>query len=126
MAENDLLTIANALVNHCRAGTEREGLATLYADDAVSVEPAEMQEGAGRETRGLNAIQAKHDWWDSATEVHSFEASDPLLHGDDRFAVIFKADFTMKDGAHRMKTEEVAVYHVTDGKIVREEFFFTM
>jgi ketosteroid isomerase-like protein len=48
---------------------------------------------------------------------------DPFLHGDDRFAVIFDIDATEKATGQRMPMREVAVYHVADGRIVREEFF---
>jgi hypothetical protein len=35
-------------------------------------------------------------------------------------------DFTFKPQNKRMQMEEVAVYKVADGKIVYEEFFYTM
>jgi ketosteroid isomerase-like protein len=56
-------------------------------------------------------------------EVHSAEVEGPFLHGDDRFAVIFDIDATDKASGQRMPMREVAVYHVADGRIVREEFF---
>lgn len=123
MFDDQLTQIATALVAHCKAGTERQGLTDLYAPDAVSVEAAAMGE-MGRVTEGAAGIQGKHDWWDANAEVHEFEVQGPFLHGDDRFALIFKIDVTMKDSGERMPMEEVAIYSVADGKIVREEFYY--
>ena len=50
--------------------------------------------------------------------------SDPMLHGPDRFAVIFELDATMKATGTREAMKEVALYTVKGGKIVREEFFY--
>lgn len=116
------LEIANELVAGCREGRERANLDRLYAEDAVSVEAADM--GGGRETRGLAAIHGKHDWFDAMAEVHSGSVEGPFHHGDDRFAVIFEVDVTMKDTGTRSLMREVAIYHVKGGKIVREEFFY--
>ncbi|MGF1447161.1 MAG: SnoaL-like domain-containing protein [Pikeienuella sp.] len=120
----ELKTIAEALVAHCRNHTEAEGLETLYAADAVSVEAAAMPGAESRELVGLDAIKGKHAWWNNTMDVHSGTTSDPFLHGDDRFAVIFEADVTNKETGQRSQMKEVAVYTVANGKIVREEFFY--
>ncbi|WP_316013997.1 nuclear transport factor 2 family protein [Roseobacter sp. HKCCA0434] len=114
--------IGKQLVAHCRAGTEAEALATLYAPDVVSVEAADA--GNGREVQGIDAIRGKHEWWAENFEVHGGSVSDPMPHGDDRFAVIFGIDATHKASGTRETMDEVGVYHVKDGKIVREEFFY--
>ncbi|MGL6210213.1 MAG: SnoaL-like domain-containing protein [Paracoccaceae bacterium] len=119
-----LSEIANELVAGCRENRTRENLDKLYSADAVSVEPTDM--GSGRETHGLAGIHGKHDWWENTQIVHSFETDGPYLHGDNSFAVIFDADSEDKTSGQRMKFREVAIYHVADGKIVREEFFFNM
>lgn len=115
-----LADIAAALVEGCRTGAETANLDRLYAPDAVSVEPRDM--GEGREAAGLDAIRAKHAWWVQNAVVHGAEVEGPMLHGDDRFAVIFRVDVTMF--GERSQTTEVAVYTVADGRIVREEFFY--
>ena len=98
MFDETLVTTAKALVDHCRNGTESEGLATIYAEDCVSVEAAKMEEdGMGPVFEGLDAIKAKHDWWNGNTEVHSASTDGPYIHGTDRFGVIFDMDVTMKD-----------------------------
>ena len=118
-----LKEIADELVAGCRENRAKENLAKLYAPDAVSVEAMAM-EGMERETRGLDAIRGKHEWWESAHEVSGASVSDPFPHGDDRFAVIFEVQGKVKETGEAFDMREVAVYHVANGKIVREEFFY--
>ncbi len=125
MSRDAMIATAGKLVAHCRAGTERQGLAELYDPDAVSVEAAAMPGSGSAETHGLKGIEGKHDWWDSAMEVHSASTDGPYPHGDDRFAVIFEFDSTDRASGQRNKMKEVAVYTVNPaGKIIREEFFY--
>lgn len=121
----DLKDLANALVDGCKTGRESENLDKLYAEHCVSVEPVDG-DGQGRERAGLEAIKGKHAWWADNFTVHSADVRGPYLHGDDRFSVIFQMDAEMKATGQRWDMEEVAVYHVADGKIVREEFFYNM
>ncbi|MGL5012448.1 MAG: SnoaL-like domain-containing protein [Paracoccaceae bacterium] len=115
--------IADALVAGCREGRERENLDVLYAPDAVSVEAMDMGDGAV--TEGLAGIHGKHDWWEANHEVRDATVAGPFMHGDDRFAVIFGMEGTNKASGETFKMQEVAVYHVANGKIVREEFFYS-
>ncbi|MEP1355058.1 MAG: nuclear transport factor 2 family protein [Tateyamaria sp.] len=114
--------IANALVAGCRSGDTKPNLDRLYSEDAVSVEPVDY--GDGRAAQGLDAIKGKHDWWDSAFEVLGGSISDPMPHGDDRFAVIFEMQTKNKETGAVEDMKEVGVFHVADGKITREEFFY--
>jgi len=118
----ELKAIAEELVAGCREGRARENLERLYAPSAVSVEAADM--GNGREAAGLDAIRGKHDWWEGAMEVLDAEVTGPMMHGDDRFAVIFRMKAKEKASGEVSDMQEVAVYSVADGKIVREEFFY--
>jgi ketosteroid isomerase-like protein len=115
--------IADKLVAVCKAGNFEDAL-VLYAPDAVSVE-AGGPPGQSREAVGLAAIRAKGEWWVENHEVHSMQVAGPWPH-DDRFIVGFKIDVTMKATKHRFTMEEMALYTVKDGKIVREEFFYAM
>lgn len=124
MFNETLIGVANALVTHCQNGTEAEGLQALYAEDAVSIEAGKMDENdIGPVFEGRAAIKAKHEWWDSMTEVHDFALEGPFLHGEDRFGLIFSLDVTMKDSGQRMTMKELGIYTVAEGKIVREEFY---
>lgn len=120
-----LKEIADALVEGCRTGKEVENIDRLYAEDAVSAEAASQGDGP-REVQGLDAIHAKHKWWNENMEATGGSISDPMLHGDDRFAVIFEVQGREKASGKTFDMKEVAVYHVASGKIVREEFFYTM
>ncbi|MCG7518076.1 nuclear transport factor 2 family protein [Ruegeria sp. Ofav3-42] len=115
--------IADELVAGCREGRNKENLDKLYSDDAVSVESVDYS-GMGREANGLDAIRAKQEWWEGAHDVTHASVSDPFVHGDDRFAVIFEVKGTVKESGDSFDMREVAIYHVADGKIVREEFFY--
>ena len=119
----NLKEIADELVAGCREDRAKENLSKLYAADAVSVEAQDM-EGMGRETHGIDGIRGKHEWWEGAHEVSGASVSDPYLHGDDRFAVIFEVQGKVKETNETFDMKEVGVYHVANGKIVREEFFY--
>jgi ketosteroid isomerase-like protein len=118
------MEIARELVAGCRENRVEENLGKLYAEDAVSVEATPGPDGS-RETRGLEGIRGKHAWWNSTFEVHDADVDGPFLHGDDRFAVVFEVDAENRETGERSEMEEVGVYHVRDGKIVREEFFYS-
>jgi ketosteroid isomerase-like protein len=118
----DLKEIADTLVAGCRGGKPEDNLDRLYAPDAVSVEATDM--GGGRETSGVEGIRGKHAWWAESFEMHDGSVSDPMLHGPDRFAVIFEMDVTEKATGTRSQMKEVALYTVGDGRILREEFFY--
>ncbi|ASD65505.1 nuclear transport factor 2 family protein [Bdellovibrio bacteriovorus] len=63
--------------------------------------------------------------FDEQMEMHGIEVEGPFPFGD-RFAVHYKMDATEKKTNKRIKMEEVALYTVKDGKIVKEEFFYRM
>jgi ketosteroid isomerase-like protein len=116
------LEIANQLVVLCKQGKSAEAKA-LYAADAVSVE-AFAPPGMQQEAKGLAAIKAKGEWWTANHEIHSAAVTGPWPHGD-RFIVGFQYDVTNKPSGQRMKMDEVGLFTVRDGKIVREEFFYS-
>ncbi len=120
----EMMDVAKELVAGCREDRTRDNLDKLYAEDAVSVEAADM--GGGRETKGLDGIKGKHDWWESEMEMLDGDITGPLPHGDDRFAVIFRIKVKEKATGKVSDMEEVGVYTVQGGKIVREEFFYAM
>ena len=115
------LEIANKLVELCRQGRNQEAKA-LYADDAVSVE-AIAPPGGQKETTGLAAIRAKGEWWRSNHEIHSAHVAGPWPHGN-KFIVGFQFDITNKPSGRRFTMEEMGLYTVENGKIVREEYFY--
>lgn len=122
MFDEKIMQIANTLIGHCNNGTEAEGLNTLYADNAVSVEAVDA--GGGREANGLDAIRGKHEWWGNAFDVHESKIEGPFIHGADQFGVIFAIDATSKETGDRSPMKEFGLYTVENGKIAREEFFY--
>jgi hypothetical protein len=116
--------VADKLVKLCKEGKFSEAVATLYADDIVSME-AGAPPGGSRESKGLDAVKAKGQWWEDNHEVHSASVEGPLVAGS-HFATTFKLDVTFKPEKKRFTMEEVAVYKVKDGKVVYEEFFYNM
>ena len=114
--------IAQKYVSLCKEGRNEECLTTLFAKDAVSVEAA-APPGGERTAKGLDAIKAKGKWWMDTHTVHKAEVFGPYPN-DDRFAVRFLFDVTDKPSGKRMTMDEVALFSVKDGKIVREEFFY--
>jgi hypothetical protein len=113
--------ISNRLVELCRQGNSVEAK-SLYSEDAVSVE-AVAPPGMEREARGLAAIKAKGAWWQANHEIHSAMVTGPWPH-DDRFIVGFRYDVTNKPSGQRMVMDEVGLFTVKNGKIVREEYFY--
>lgn len=81
--------------------------------------------GGQRESVGLDAIIAKGRWWVDNHEVHSAALTGPSQR-DDRFVAGFQYDLTFKGNGQRMKRDEVGLYTVKNGKIVREEFFYSL
>lgn len=126
MFDETLVKTAQRLVDLCNAGKEAEALDTLYAADAVSVEAVALVGADSAEAIGVAAIKGKHAWWNGAFEMHATLAEGPYFHGADRFAVRFFAETTNRETGQRSKMQEVGVYTVKDGKIVREEFFYAL
>lgn len=93
----------------------------LFSKEARSIEPA----GApGLETvSGIDKIKEKAKKWEAMIqEVHGGYCHPPQVAGN-YFSCAMGVDLTMK-GQSRSQLDEVAVYHVQDGKIVSEQFFF--
>jgi ketosteroid isomerase-like protein len=119
--------ISDQLVALCRAGRNVEAVETLMSADIVSVE-ARGDETMPATMTGLEAIRGKNVWWVANHAIHSAEVKGPFPNGD-RFSVIFNFVVSPKMGAmagKKVRMEEVALYTVSDGKIVREEFFYDM
>lgn len=93
----------------------------LFASNAVSIEPEHSQ---GLKTaEGLEAIKEKGKQFGAMVEeMHGGYSNKPEVAGS-HFALAMGMDVTMKEMG-RMKLDEIAVYEVKDGKIVKEQFFY--
>ncbi|MEO1039264.1 MAG: nuclear transport factor 2 family protein [Pseudomonadota bacterium] len=123
MFDPNLLRVAEAVVAANKSGEIEALLNDFYADDAVSVEAA-GSDGMPRAAEGLDAIRAKHAWWNEAMEMHDSTVEGPFLFDPDRFAVRFSMDVTNRQTGEKVQGAEVGVYTVQNGKVVREEFFW--
>lgn len=95
----------------------------LYAGNAVSIEPAHAAAMGMSNAEGLDAIKAKGAAFNAMVEeMHGGYSTEPVVAGN-HFSVAMGMDITMK-GMGRSKMDEIAVYEVKDGKIVKEQFFF--
>lgn len=118
------LEVGKKLVELCSQGKAKEAHETLYSQDITSVE-AGAPPGKARESEGIKAINAKSQWWAENHEIHSAKVEGPWPH-DNQFIVRFTYDVTFKPESKRFTMEEAALYTVSNGKIVKEQFFYAM
>jgi hypothetical protein len=93
----------------------------LYADDAMSLEPEHSQ--GLQSAKGMEMIRQKMAQFQGMVEeMHGGYSNEPIVAGN-HFAVAMGMDVSIK-GMGRMKMDEIAVYEVKNGKIVKEQFFY--
>jgi hypothetical protein len=93
----------------------------LYSQDAESIEPAHAQ--GLQSVKGMDAILEKGKNFNAMIEeMHGGYSTAPVVGGN-YFSLAMGMDCTMK-GMGRTKMDEICVYEVKDGKIVKEQFFF--
>ncbi len=115
--------VANQYVQLSREGKSYEIIDQLYADNIVS---KEMPNWPGQVvTEGIKSVMEKNEqWYETVEEMHGGTISDPIVAGN-HFSVSIGFDVTFKDRG-RQQMEEVAVFEVQNGKIVNEQFFYSM
>ena len=114
--------VADRLVALCREGKFEEAVQELYAPSIVSLEPKGAN--APERVEGFdNVIQRSVQFESMVEEHHGVKVSDAVVAAD-HFAVALEVDRTFK-GMGRMTMAEVAVYTVSDGKIVWEQFCYS-
>lgn len=113
--------VANRLTKLFKENKWSEAQDELFSHDAKSVEPPHSQ--GLQSVEGLDNIKKKGEIFNSMVEeVHGGWAGEPIVAGN-HIAVAMGMDVTMK-GQGRMKMEEIVVYEVKDGKIIKEQFFY--
>ena len=91
-----------------------------YGVEIESIEPAHAPV---KSAKGIEAVTKKGMAFADMIEArHGDSVSEPIVEGN-HFTIGWQMDVTMK-GRGRMNLEEICVYKVKDGKIVREEFFY--
>lgn len=79
--------------------------------------------GVAQAWRGKRAVEGKNAWWAQDHEMQGGSAEGPYV-GATGFAVKFRLDVLTKSTGQRQMMEEVGVYTVKNGKIIREEFMY--
>lgn len=83
----------------------------------------ESVEGMGMAWRGRSAVEAKNAEWMANNTINGASAEGPFI-GASGFAVKFRMDIQDKSTGKRTLMDEVGVYTVKNGKIIREEFMY--
>ena len=113
--------VANRLSDFFKENKRMEAQEDLFSEDAESIEPAHSP--GLQSVKGKDAIRKKgEDFNNMIEEVHGGYAGEPIVAGN-FIALAMGFDATMK-GMGRQKMDEIAVYEVKDGKIVKEQFFY--
>ncbi|MEP6682610.1 MAG: SnoaL-like domain-containing protein [Parafilimonas sp.] len=95
----------------------------LYSDDAESIEPPNAEMSGLKNAKGKAALKEKSKQFNEMIEeMYGGFCSKPVIGGN-FFSVAMGMDVKFK-GMNRMNMDEVCVYEVKDGKIVKEQFFF--
>ncbi|GAB4191551.1 MAG: hypothetical protein Kow00105_05600 [Phycisphaeraceae bacterium] len=126
---SDALAIGRQLVDLCNQGKNIDAIQALYADNIVSVEAVDCPESDTPQTmQGKDAVLGKNQWWVENHEVHGGKTTGPFPHGE-QFIVLMEYDVTPKVGpmaGQRMQMQEAGLYTVSNGKIIKEQFFYDM
>jgi hypothetical protein len=113
--------VANRLKELFNEGKWSEAQEELFSEDAESVEPPTSP--GLQSVKGLDAIRKKGQQFnDMVEEMHGGYVSDPVVAGN-FIAFGMGIDATYK-GMGRQKMDEIALYEVRDGKVVKEQFFY--
>jgi ketosteroid isomerase-like protein len=123
---NSMMTtqeIAQRLVELCRANKQQQAVDELYAKDFVSLEP----EGApNRRSVGHTKHLEKGKRFDAMVKkMHSVHWTEPIV-AENFFTLGLYMNVDMTDGPENVDMDEICVYQVRDGKIVQEQFFYTV
>jgi hypothetical protein len=113
--------VANRFNELAQSGQWQQIQDELFSDDAESIEPEHSQ--GMRSAKGREAISQKgKQFGEMVEEMHGGFTGAPQVAGN-YFSVAMGMDCTMK-GQGRMKMDEICVYEVKDGKIMKEQFFY--
>jgi len=106
----------------CQQGQNVQCIEDLYADDIVSTEmpgmPEQIVSGKSK------VLQKTSDWFSTIEEWHGGVIGEPNIAGI-HFTSVMTFDATFK-GRGRITMEEIGVFEVKNGKIINEQFFYSM
>ncbi len=114
--------VAKKWYEMCSQGQNLECINELYDEQITSKEMPGMP---GEIVTGKQNVWDKNkQWLDNVVEFHGGEISEPIV-AHNHFTTKMTFDVTFKDRG-RQQMEEVVVFEVKNGKIVNEQFFYTM
>jgi hypothetical protein len=113
--------VAQTVIGLLRSGAAHDVERDWLAPGIVSVEGV----GASMAWSGKKAVLDKYRGWEADHEIHDMRIEGPWV-GATGFALKYWIDVSQKSTGQRHQMEEIAVYTVQNGKIVREEFHFAV
>lgn len=114
------MEIGADLVTMFNRGQFKEVEEKHWSPDIESVEGF----GVSQAWRGRKAVEAKNAWWSQDHVMHGASAEGPYV-GATGFSVKFRIDVETRSTGQRETMEEIGVYTVENGRIVREEFMYS-
>lgn len=112
--------VANRFNELAQQGNWADIQSELYAENCVSIEP---DFAPAPRVEGMDAIRSKAEQWQNMIEeTHGGYSDEPIVNGN-HFCCRMGMDVTMK-GQGRVQMDELAMYEVQNGKIVKEQFFY--
>jgi len=111
--------IARDIVEMFNKGQMKEIEDKYWSPGVISVEG----EGVGLAWHGRKAVEEKNAGWMATHRLHGASAEGPYV-GSSGFAIKFKMDVEDTTNGSRVLMEEVGVYQIMNGKIIREEFMY--
>lgn len=116
----DIHLIAQRLVALLKEKKFLEAQKELYAPEATNIEPEPVSK---RSVAGLEAMLLKEKTFlDNIKKWNNFEVSEPLV-SKDYFSLRMITDVVLLNDK-QVLIDEIIVYQVMDGKIVKEQFFY--
>ncbi len=112
---------ANQLVKLLREKKFLEAQEQLFSIDAINQEPEKFKE---RSVSGLKAmIKKEKQFLSNVKQWNRFEVSEPLV-SKNHFSIRMLTNLTLANNQN-VCIDEIIVYEVVEGKIVKEQFFYT-
>jgi hypothetical protein len=104
-------------------GKFEEAGRTYWAPTVVSIEPEDLPGGIPAIVRGFDAVCEKGKLWFSACGIEELKMEGPYVNGD-QFALHMEMLILFRASGERKSFKEIAVFTVSDGKIVEERYLY--
>lgn len=116
----DIQTIAHRLITLLKKKEFVTAQEELFDQEVVTSEPAAYHD---RSVRGLQALITKEKQFLQLIKTwNHFEVSEPVI-SKNHFSLKMVTDVVLHTGQH-VCIDEIIVYEVKEGKIVREQYFY--